>query len=35
MLSAHQPFQDYPAQIKAAARELGVVAQFAGGVPAI
>lgn len=35
MLSAHQPFQDYPAQIKAAARELGAVAQFAGGVPAI
>ncbi|AMO67819.1 phosphogluconate dehydratase [Zhongshania aliphaticivorans] len=35
MLSAHQPFQDYPAQIKAAARELGAVAQFAGGVPAM
>ncbi|WP_372748152.1 phosphogluconate dehydratase [Litorivivens sp.] len=35
MLSAHQPFQDYPAQIKQAARELGAVAQFAGGVPAM
>ncbi|WP_373081024.1 phosphogluconate dehydratase [Zhongshania sp.] len=35
MLSAHQPFQDYPAQIKEAARELGAVAQFAGGVPAM
>lgn len=35
MLSAHQPFQDYPAQIKKAARELGAVAQFAGGVPAM
>jgi phosphogluconate dehydratase len=35
MLSAHQPFQDYPAQIKEAARALGAVAQFAGGVPAM
>lgn len=35
MLSAHQPFRDYPEQIKAAARRLGVVAQFAGGVPAM
>ncbi|CAA0090972.1 Phosphogluconate dehydratase [Zhongshania aliphaticivorans] len=35
MLSAHQPFQDYPTQIKEAARELGAVAQFAGGVPAM
>ncbi|MFA7555355.1 MAG: phosphogluconate dehydratase [Spongiibacteraceae bacterium] len=35
MLSAHQPFQDYPAIIKQAAREAGAVAQFAGGVPAM
>lgn len=35
MLSAHQPFKDYPDQIKQAARQLGAVAQFAGGVPAM
>jgi phosphogluconate dehydratase len=35
MLSAHQPFQDYPEIIKHAAREAGVVAQVAGGVPAM
>lgn len=35
MLSAHQPFKTYPDQIKQAARELGAVAQFAGGVPAM
>lgn len=35
MLSAHQPYVDYPDVIKAAARELGAVAQFAGGVPAM
>ncbi len=35
MLSAHQPFQDYPEIIKHAAREAGAVAQFAGGVPAM
>ena len=35
MLSAHQPFEDYPQQIKAAAREAGAVAQVAGGVPAM
>jgi phosphogluconate dehydratase len=35
MLSAHQPFQHYPALIKLAAREAGAVAQFAGGVPAM
>ncbi|MEH6580811.1 MAG: phosphogluconate dehydratase [Halioglobus sp.] len=35
MLSAHQPFQDYPEIIKTAAREAGAVAQFAGGVPAM
>jgi phosphogluconate dehydratase len=35
MLSAHQPYERYPALIKAAAREVGAVAQFAGGVPAM
>ncbi len=35
MLSAHQPLENYPAIIKAAAREAGAVAQFAGGVPAM
>ena len=35
MLSAHQPFERFPALIKQAAREVGAVAQFAGGVPAM
>lgn len=35
MLSAHQPFQSYPDQIKAAARRAGATAQVAGGVPAM
>jgi phosphogluconate dehydratase len=35
MLSAHQPFERFPAIIKSAAREAGAVAQFAGGVPAM
>ena len=35
MLSAHQPFETYPALIKAAAKEAGGVAQVAGGVPAM
>ncbi len=35
MLSAHQPLQFYPDQIKAAAREFGATAQVAGGVPAM
>ena len=35
LLSAHQPFERFPALIKAAAREAGAVAQFAGGVPAM
>lgn len=35
MLSAHQPFETYPAQIKRAAAEYGAVAQVAGGVPAM
>ncbi|MCC6632359.1 MAG: phosphogluconate dehydratase [Gammaproteobacteria bacterium] len=35
MLSAHAPYERYPQLIKAAAREAGAVAQFAGGVPAM
>ena len=35
MLSAHQPFETYPALIKDAAAKRGAVAQFAGGVPAM
>ena len=35
MLSAHQPFEKFPAIIKQAARDVGAVAQFAGGVPAM
>jgi len=35
MLSAHQPFEHFPAIVKDAAREAGAVAQFAGGVPAM
>ncbi len=35
MLSAHQPFENYPQQIREAARECGAVAQVAGGVPAM
>ncbi len=35
MLSAHQPFQDYPDRIKEAARRAGATAQVAGGVPAM
>ncbi|GAA4878429.1 phosphogluconate dehydratase [Saccharopolyspora cebuensis] len=35
MLSAHQPYADYPGLIKDAVREAGGVAQFAGGVPAM
>lgn len=35
MLSAHQPYQSYPDQIKAAARRAGATAQVAGGVPAM
>jgi phosphogluconate dehydratase len=35
MLSAHQPFERYPPIIKQAVREMGSVAQFAGGVPAM
>jgi len=35
MLSAHQPFETYPAAIRNAVREAGGVAQFAGGTPAM
>ena len=35
MLSAHQPFETFPAIIRDAAREAGGVAQVAGGVPAM
>ncbi|HVJ40096.1 MAG TPA: phosphogluconate dehydratase [Dongiaceae bacterium] len=35
MLSAHQPFRDYPELIKSAVEEIGAVAQVAGGVPAM
>jgi phosphogluconate dehydratase len=35
MLSAHQPYETYPALIREAAREAGGVAQVAGGVPAM
>ncbi len=35
MLSAHQPFEAYPALIRQAVRDAGGVAQFAGGTPAM
>ena len=35
MLSAHQPYKDYPDQIKAKAAQAGATAQVAGGVPAM
>ena len=35
MLSAHQPFESYPAQLKKAVVRAGGIAQFAGGVPAM
>ncbi len=35
MLSAHQPYEDYPQKLKKAILEVGSVAQFAGGVPAM
>ncbi len=35
MLSAHKPFESYPAQLKRAVIRGGGVAQFAGGVPAM
>jgi phosphogluconate dehydratase len=35
MLSAHQPYGRYPEQMKIYAREVGITAQVAGGVPAM
>ena len=35
LLSAHQPFETYPAQLKQAIIRAGGLAQFAGGVPAM
>ncbi|MXO75839.1 phosphogluconate dehydratase [Altererythrobacter aerius] len=35
MLSAHQPYGAYPAQMKIWAREVGATAQVAGGTPAM
>src|SRR3546814_14789580 len=35
MLSAHQPYDRYPDQMKIWAREAGITAQVAGGVPAM
>ena len=35
MLSAHQPFEQFPAVLKAAVRHAGGTAQVAGGVPAM
>lgn len=35
MLSAHQPYEDYPKLLKQACQEVGSVAQVAGGVPAM
>ncbi len=35
MLSAHQPYETYPAIIKDAVRAIGATAQVAGGVPAM
>ncbi|MDP3252869.1 MAG: phosphogluconate dehydratase [Hydrogenophaga sp.] len=35
MLSAHQPYETYPQQIRAIAHGLGVTVQVAGGVPAM
>ncbi len=35
MLSAHQPYAAYPAQMKVFAREVGATAQVAGGTPAM
>ncbi|MDT4827967.1 Phosphogluconate dehydratase [compost metagenome] len=35
ILSAHQPYEHFPARIKQALHEVGSVGQFAGGVPAM
>ncbi len=35
MLSAHQPYHDYPEKIRTMARQFGATSQVAGGVPAM
>ena len=35
MLSAHQPYEDFPEQIRQALRAIGATGQVAGGVPAM
>ncbi|MDH4870256.1 phosphogluconate dehydratase [Pseudomonas sp. BN515] len=35
MLSAHQPYENYPEKIRQALRDIGSVGQVAGGVPAM
>lgn len=35
MLSAHQPYEHYPQQLKDALHQVGAVGQVAGGVPAM
>jgi phosphogluconate dehydratase len=35
VLSAHQPFRDYPERIKLALKQSGALGHFAGGVPAM
>ena len=35
LLSAHQPYERYPALLRLGAREAGAIGQFAGGVPAM
>lgn len=35
MLSAHQPYEHYPQQLKDALHEVGAIGQVAGGVPAM
>jgi phosphogluconate dehydratase len=35
VLSAHQPFKDYPEQLKLSLKQSGALGQFAGGVPAM
>jgi phosphogluconate dehydratase len=35
MLSAHQPYRDYPEQLKLALRQMGCTGQVAGSVPAM
>jgi len=35
MLSAHQPYEDYPERLRQALRDIGSVGQVAGGVPAM